>query len=362
MIVVNSRIAQESKSGIPYYITELYGALQKHLSKNDIIFLQTSDQPKLGKIYYDKSSVNRLAPWFFDLIGVTRLINRNKLLPKVFHGPAHILPLVKISGITYIVTVHDLAFVKYPQFYNFAFNVYYRLMFRYSLKNADVIVAVSNSTRNDLIKYSPDITQKIKVVYNGVNSYYFTHKASKRAIIPEPYFFTITTHPIRKNTIGALRAYSVSRLKDDYKFVIAGIMSQDHRNMLMNEVNALSLRDNVILFGYATEKDLQNLYTHAVSFIYISFYEGFGFPILEAMLCGCPVITSNISSMPELMPDPKWLVDPYNLEDVRAGIEKITVLDAESRAQLTKKNYKFAKNFTWAKSAQDMHKIFMEKT
>ena len=113
-----------------------------------------------------------------------------------------------------------------------------------------------------------------------------------------------------------------------------------------------------MLFGYADDHQLINLYRNAEFLIYPSFYEGFGLPVVEAMACGCPVIASNASSLPEIMPDDEWLVDPYNPADMADKMQRMLALSPDRRHEIVEKNQKHARNFTWEKTASRMIEIF----
>jgi glycosyltransferase involved in cell wall biosynthesis len=120
----------------------------------------------------------------------------------------------------------------------------------------------------------------------------------------------------------------------------------------------LGIRQKTRLFGYADDDQLINLYRNAEFFIYPSFYEGFGLPLVEAMACGCPVIASNASSLPEIMPDNEWLVDPYNPTEMAGRMQRLLALPPEKRREIVGKNQKQARNFTWDKTASRMIEIF----
>ena len=137
-------------------------------------------------------------------------------------------------------------------------------------------------------------------------------------------------------------------------------MAQDQRNELTRQVRELGLESQVKFFGYATEEQLYSLYAFAEFFIYPSFYEGFGIPVLEAMACHCPVITSNTSSLTELTPDPKWLVEPGSVTSIASKMRQLVRLPIHERKRLVDQNYHFAKQFTWERTAQRTRESFIQ--
>jgi glycosyltransferase involved in cell wall biosynthesis len=179
-------------------------------------------------------------------------------------------------------------------------------------------------------------------------------------LIREEYFFSLTTHPRRKNIHSVLTVLARSTTLQNLKYVIAGLMPDAYLQELKREINDLRLNDKVILFGYATEAQLKNLYQHAAFFVYPSFYEGFGFPILESMACGTPVIASGTSSMSEIMPQAEWRINPHDLDDLQNKMEKMLDVSGSHREELIKQNLEFSKNFTWNKTALQYLNLYKE--
>jgi len=358
-IGINSRIFQNSESGIPYFIKHLYMKLAEIDKKNKYIFFQTSDEKKLGETKLIKIPSNRISNVIFDGILVDRLIRREKI--DLFHGPSHILPGIKRKKTKYIVTIHDLSFLVFPEQNSKIFNNYLRLAIGHSLKNADAIVADSLSTKEDIGRFYSIDKSRIRVIPLGVSDYFLSKEdISTQSMIKGKYFFSLTTHPKRKNIYKVLAALSKSKKLKNLKFVIAGLISNEYLLELKNEINNLKLQDNVILFGYSTEAELKNLYHHAAFFVYPSFYEGFGFPILESMACGAPVIASATSSMIEIMPQKEWLINPQSIDDIQEKMEKILEISENERKILIEKNLEFAREFTWHKTAIEYLKLYEE--
>ncbi|OGK20798.1 hypothetical protein A3C98_02660 [Candidatus Roizmanbacteria bacterium RIFCSPHIGHO2_02_FULL_37_15] len=341
-IGVNARVLQNVKTGIPYFVKQLYSELVKIDKENQYIFFQPKKNSLLHSFLFDNFSIN----WKIE-----------KSRVDIFHGPANLLPIFKRSGIKYIVTVHDLSFLIYPSYQSAIFNLYYKYFVGRSLKNADIVVADSNNTKKDIINYYHIPADKIKVIYLGVSGIFFKTEIKNR-LIKDKYFLTLTTHPQRKNTLAILEAVKINNKLLNYKLVIAGLIEEGKKDLLKERIHNLKLTNNIILWGYAKQKDLINLYQHAEFFIYPSFYEGFGLPVLEAMASKCPVITSDNSSLVEITRDKTWLVNPRSPTEISVKMLNLLNLSASKRIELINKNYIFSKKFTWRNTARQYLKNF----
>lgn len=353
-IGINSRMYQNAKTGIPYYIEKLYTICQKLDKENEYIFFQTNKKRVLGKTLIKSLNNSPLQAFLFDNFFIMSLIRNSQV--SVFHGPSGILPIIKKRNIKYIVTIHDLSFLVFPQNQSKIFNIYYKVFMGHSLRKADIIVADSNNTKKDIIKFYKIPESKISVVYLGVNN--ITKQNNSNRIIKNKYFFTLSTHPKRKNIYRIIDIIFDNPEFMEYSFVIAGLIPPDQQKELIAIIKEKKLTKNIIIFGYASEEELMNLYTHAEFFIYPSYYEGFGFPVLEAMISKCPVIASNTSSIPEIVPDEKWLFNPYDSSDIANKMKVILDLSPSEKKQLIEKNYMFANKFTWERTASEMMELF----
>lgn len=355
IIGVNSRIYLRYKTGISYYIFNLYSKLLQIDQKNQYIFFQTSTGEKIGETKLINLPKNNLNDALFDSFLVNKLIKKEKI--DLFHGPANVLPFHKVKGVRYLVTIHDLAFLKFPEHYPLSFRLYYQFHLKRTLNNADLIITDSFNTRNDIREYFRISEKKIKVVHLGVGESFFK-ETKKRRLIKEKYFFSVSTHQKRKNILSILETMRKSEELQQYKYVISGLIPPDQREALNKKIDDLKLNEKVKIIGFVPEEQLINLYQNAEFFIYPSLYEGFGLPVLEAMACRCPVITSNNSSLVEITPEKKWLVDPHSLEDISDKMERMICLSSKERTGLIQRNFVFSQKFTWEKTAKKMITIF----
>jgi len=350
-IGVNSRYILERGTGVPNYVAYLFRKCLQIDSANEYVFFQTGDAKTLGKTLVAPTSPGIVGAAQFDCFRVQRLICQSKV--DVYHAPAHILPVRRLPGVKYVVTFHDLATRVLPQQYGWKHKLYYRLQIPRSLKLADAIIADSHNTKRDIIKFYGTPESKIYVVHLGVGDQFIDGAAQAGArLIPEQYFFSITTHPKRKNVLGALRAFATFADKTSLKYVIAGLIDNTQRQEVVDLAASLGLSNRVQLFGYADDRQLINLYHHAEFLIYPSFYEGFGFPVVEAMACGTPVITSKTSSLTELMLTDEWLVNPADINDIASKMQRMIALAPTKRSELIERNAQHARTFTWEKTAR----------
>jgi glycosyltransferase involved in cell wall biosynthesis len=357
-IAVNSRLYQRQNAGIPYYIKSLYQTLMAMYPDYKFVFFQTDDAKTLGDTKTVKPNSPGKSKLLFDLIWAHLLLQREKDV-SVFHGAAGIIPLIKKPGVRYVITIHDLAFELFPQNNGWLFYWYYHFSMKSSARRADAIIAVSENTKLDIIRLYKVKPDKIRVIYSGNNT--FLKPQQPERIIRGKYFFSLTTHPKRKNIVSVVKAMAKSRENwANVIYVIAGIMRDEDRRDLEKIISEMGLIQKVQIFGYATEEQLANLYQYAEFFIYPSFYEGFGQPILEAMSCRCPVIASNTSSMKELMPEKEWLLDPKNIESIIQKMSQLMNLSKPRRMALIENNYIFAKAFSWERSAHHTNAAFRE--
>ena len=354
-IAVNSRMYERTETGVPYYIRDLYTELQKKDTENNYIFLQLDSQKTLGTTRTFSKFKNKLSNFLFDYIFSGTLARSEQV--DIFHGPAHSLPFFKSKKIKYIVTIHDLVFLNIPKLYNPIFRLYHFWALRRNIKSADHIIAVSEYTKNDIIKFFKISESKISVIYSGVHNSFITAQQQHK-IISEPYFLSVVTNNKRKNIESGIKALAHTHHLKNYTYIIVGPLTLEHERSLIKLAQDLGVSSQIKIFGYATEHELISLYQHASFLLYPSFWEGFGFPVLEAMILNCPVITSHNSSLPEIMPDKRWLIDPYSVESISKTINALLALEPHEKDELLRKNRSFALHFTWDKTAEKMMKVW----
>ncbi len=265
--------------------------------------------------------------------------------PDVTFVPAHTLPLL-FPGRA-LVTVHDLGFKYFPEAHPAASRRYLDVTTRYSAARAALILADSRATADDLTRFYGTPARKIEVVYPGVTAPPI-HTGDIRAkyALPERYFLFIGTLQPRKNIARIAAAYAAYRATTPHP---AGLVLAGGRGWLYDE-KWLTGIEGVYLPGYIDEADKGALYAGAVALVFPTLYEGFGFPVLEAMHCGTPVIASTTSSLPELVGEAGLLVNPEDTPALTAALHQMAN-DAGLRDDLRGRGYAQAAKFTWEAAA-----------
>jgi glycosyltransferase involved in cell wall biosynthesis len=281
-------------------------------------------------------------------------------LPAVYHATEHLLPRLATPT---VLTVHDLIFERYPEHHTWRNRTFLRVGMRLFTQAATAIIAVSEHTRRDLMALYDLPAAKIHVVYEGVDPAFAPASPDEIARVharysPErPYLLMVGTLEPRKNHAAALRA--LARLKAwglPHRLVIAGGSGWLFAP-IRQQVAALGLDDDVTFAGYVPAGDLSPLYAGAACVLAPSLYEGFGFPVLEAMACGAPVVGSDISSLPEVAGDAALLVAPQDDAALAAAIH-LVLTQPGLAAQLREKGLRRAARFRWATCAAETLEIY----
>ncbi len=290
--------------------------------------------------------------------------------PQVFWLPnLHFYQLS--SKVKKVLTIHDLSFIHFPQFFSRKKRLWYlasmKNLLKKQLRDFDQIIAVSEHTKSDLLRLCPKVQQKITVIQSGINEVFFTSThltdiqvTLQQYRLPENFLLTVGTIEPRKNYLLLLKAYEQIINQDPdfaYDLVIVGT-----RGWLWQPVfdywRKMRGKQRIHFVGFVPNNQLKNLYRQAKCFLYPSLYEGFGFPPLEAMALGVPCLVSSASSLPEVVGEAALLLDPWVVEEWVEGI--LAVVDNQ---ELCKKysivGKSRAQNFTWDKTAQEMNNLFL---
>ncbi len=277
---------------------------------------------------------------------------QRKPRPDVLFVPAHVLPLW--HPLPSVVTVHDLGYRYFPAAHPLAPWLYLDWAMRFSARAATRVLADSLATRRDLIRFYKIPPDKVIVAYPGRDeSLHRVDPAPVRAKyrLPENYLLHVGTLQPRKNLIRLIEACHVSRAMCHVPFnlVLVGKPGWLSAPIL---AKAREHADTVRFLEYVPDDDLGGLYSGAAAFVFPSLYEGFGFPVLEAMACGTPVICSNTSSLPELAGEAALFVDPLDTSALASAILRV-LSEPGLRAALVERGYQQIQKFSWAKAAQE---------
>lgn len=282
----------------------------------------------------------------------------------IYHATDFVLPPTLPHTRT-LLTVHDLSFVRVPEAASPALKAYLDQVVPRSVRRADHILADSQATKDDLVELYRTPHEKITVLLSGVDTHFqpvldslaLLTTRSRYHIGTAPYIFSIGTVQPRKNYSRLIQALAHLRAEGyDLHLVIAG-----GRGWLEDPIYATirdtGLDDYVHFIGFADEADLPALYTGAACVAFPSLYEGFGLPVLEAMACGVPVVTSNISSLPEVAGDAALMVNPYDTDELADALRRV-LDDSSHRQALIAKGHARARQFTWEASAHHLRTIY----
>ena len=250
---------------------------------------------------------------------------------QIYHGLSNELPFSNKGKTKTVVTIHDLIFEVLPETYKWADRKIYRQKVVNSCQYADQIVAISERTKSDICYYYDIKPEKIKVIYQAVNHRYYQENQQKDiplglethqlASLPSSYILSVGTFQTRKNQISILKAWRSLPKAHQIPIVLVG-RGAAHEKLLHEYATAYQIP--LYCFNNITEtSELRAIYQKASVFVFPSYYEGFGLPIVEALLSGVPVVCSDTSAMPEAAGDAAILIDPFDADAIAAGISKV---------------------------------------
>ena len=277
----------------------------------------------------------------------------------IFHGLSNELPNgIGKSGIPSVVTIHDLVFMRYPEFYQTIDRKIYFKKARYACKVADRIIAISRQTRQDIETFFQIPSGKIEVLYQPISPVFF-EKHEPAAVIdkyklPGKYIISVGTLERRKNQLALLKAMKLSGINVPVVFVGKVTSYAAEMKKYLQEYH---LENQVYFLENIPEKELACLYRGALLSVYISVFEGFGLPVIESMACGCPVITSTVSVLPETAGEAAILCNPASSVDIG---EKVQMLldDEPMRETLINKGYQRAEQFHPENYAKKLYALY----
>jgi glycosyltransferase involved in cell wall biosynthesis len=283
----------------------------------------------------------------------------------LLHSLAFVRPLVAHCPV--VITIYDLSFVRMPERFPRFQRFYLQTMTRYSARRAARLLVISQSTKDDVVRFCGVSPDKIVVTYCGVDEQFAPRSRHEveafRAAkgLPSRFILYLGTLEPRKNVPQIVKAYSQLRSHDlsrNYKLVIAGAKGWGYDEVFA-AVEQHDLKDDVIFAGYVPAEELPLWYNAAELFVYPSLFEGFGLPVLEAMACGTPAITSNVSSLPEVAGDAALTITPTDTRALSAAMTQV-LCDAALRAQLRERGLRQAAQFSWQRTAQQTAQVYAD--
>ena len=288
---------------------------------------------------------------------IDRLIGR----PDAVVGPDFVT--WKSSGAE-LPVIHDLTYVRYPRFVSPRSLMYMRSMVPRGVKRARAVITVSEAMRSEISKHYGIDPARIAVVPNGYDpdAVQQAGETELPATVPQEFLLFVGTKEPRKNLLGVLEAYEFasSKAKDRLPpLVVAG--GRGWRDATINEALDRAVKGSVITTGYVDDRVLFSLYHHARALIFPTFYEGFGLTVLEAMACGCPVVTSRADAVTEVAGDAALYVDPNDPADIARAIGRM-LHDDDLRSSLRERGRERARPFTWSAAGDALKQAILSAT
>lgn len=366
-------LVEGRRTGVEEYTINLLENLFAMDKKNKyVLFLSSFRRPDIDlqnfkdhknvsvRIFRCPNKLLNFLFWYFNFPKIDRMLGGVDMLffPNIIFGAWS-------KDAKAVLTMHDLSFERYPETFSWKRRLWHVFINPGKLcRQADKIITVSQSSKNDIVDLYRVSEGKIGVIPSAVSEKFFVMDRNNSRLIEVkekyglPYKFILylgTVEP-RKNIVGIIRAYNQLRKishpeLEKYKLVIAGASGWKQKK-IFNEIKKSPYRQDIILAGYICDEDKPALYNLASLFVYPSFFEGFGFPPLEAMNCGVPVIVSNISSLPEVVGGAGIMVDPDKPDEIFQAMREI-LLNRDLQEKLRKNGLEQAKKFNWKKTARE---------
>ncbi len=362
-----SRAFSTNRTGTENYSFQLLKALSKIDSNNQyIIYLRPASQVDRAEWpqNFKFKILNFKRLWTQLGLGLQTSIDPLDVL----FVPAHTLPIIRKPSLKTVMTVHDLGAEYLPSMHQLKQRLYLNWMTHHQLKSATKLIAVSESTKNDLISTINLPSKNIQVIYEATNlkQNISINLDTKRDILNKfdikdrEYFIFIGTIQPRKNLERVIKAFKafLDISGSNTKLVLAGSKGWLSEDIYLLP-KSLSIEKNIIFTGRVSEQELEVLLSSGLALVYPSLFEGFGLPILEAFARNLPVITSNSSSMPEVAGNAAILVDPEKTEQILEAMLKISS-DDKLRQELIKKGQTQLEKFSWQKCAKETLELFKQ--
>ena len=367
-IGIDAKRAFKNFSGLGNYSRSLIEGVSKFYPKNNY-YLYTPEYNNEGEwLNFSKADnthiikptgiYKSLPSSFWRSYGIANNVKRDNI--DLFHGLSGELPVNKLSVPT-VVTLHDVICVRYPQFFKPLDRKIYTKKFTQACKDADKIIAISKQTADDIIHYLNADPSKIEIVLQGCDKAFHTQPTTEEIAaakvkynLPDKFIINVGTIETRKNLVTVIKA--LKEIPKEVQLIALG-----RATPYMNEVNAaikeMGVEERVRVIHNATFRDFPAIYKQALALTYVSVFEGFGIPVLEGITVGTPVITSNISSMPEAGGDSALYVDPNNQHQIAAHINTL-INNPAAAAEIIEKGYKYAAKFSEQKVTDNIYNVY----
>jgi glycosyltransferase involved in cell wall biosynthesis len=369
-IAVNTRLLLKNRlEGIGWFTFETMKRITQQHPEHQFFFLFDRDwdpefifSSNITPVALKPQSRHPILWYIWFEISVSRFIGRNKI--DLFVSPDGHIPLK--SKIPQLGVIHDINYVHYPKTIPPFARLYYNYFFPRFAQKSDRLATVSEFSKGDICQNYQIEPEKIDVVYNGVNSFYAPLPSS---VISDtrleltngsPYFIFVGAFNPRKNISRLLQAFDLFKKKtqSETKLVVVGEKMYG-TSQILKILKSLEFQDDVVFTGRLQVERLNKVIGSAIAMTYVSYYEGFGIPLLEAMRCDIPIVASNCTSLPEVAGDAAIYVDPFSIESIAEGMSRIDS-DESLRSQLISNARVQREKFSWDKSAKSLYNSMLK--
>jgi glycosyltransferase involved in cell wall biosynthesis len=372
-IVINTTPLLSPRTGLGYYTYHITKNLQAIDRVNEYTFFHGIYSKKLIYPSQKQKTIFIIKEFFKKVPFINELAREwNGLLAKIaktsfdlYFEPSYI-PL-EIPARFFVIAILDFSIQRFPQWHPKERVTYFKRHFWNRIQKADKIICISDFVRREAIDSFGFPKDKLITIYLGIDNNLFKRYQSinlkflnKRYNLPQKFILFVGSVEPRKNLKKLLESYRdlSESIRREFKLVLVGFRGWENKE-IMETIHRM--RGNIYYLGYLPEEDLAKIYNLASLFVYPSFYEGFGLPPLEAMACGCPVIVSNVASLPEVCGDAAYYVDPNDVPSIAEGITKV-LSDENLRFSLIQKGLRRSAHFDWRTSAMKHLRLFEELT
>ncbi|MDC0253636.1 glycosyltransferase family 4 protein [Bacteriovoracales bacterium] len=331
------------------------------------ITLSWAESLKRTEIIFPENYLSKKCSSLWRSLFLSSVLKKNEL--DIYHGLSHELPPgIKNKVRASVVTIHDLIFLRFPQFFPWVDRQVYLKKYKASCRRADLVVAICENTKSDLINLLGVPSEKIRVAYQSCHTLFEKiysqvdlYKGLDRLNLPKNYFLQIGAIEENKNLLLSLRAFGKiqKEFPDLFFVVVGGNGNKDYKDKVNREIKNLNITNKVIFKSFIQNSDLPFLYQGAKSLIFPSFYEGFGIPIIESMVSGTPVITSKGGCFRESGGPHNLYIDPHSEDDLASAMLSL-LTNEKLRLNITKKNSDFVKKFHWKNTSKVIRGIYQE--
>jgi glycosyltransferase involved in cell wall biosynthesis len=374
----DAKRAYHNQTGLGHYSRTLIHSLAEYYPAHEYFLFN----PKPSSLFsFNEKNVHEVGPSSF----VHKLFSsawRSSWIKKdlqkhkidLYHGLSHEIPVgIQQTKIKSVVTIHDLIHERHPEQYNKLDVQIYNRKFRYACKYADHVIAISEQTKRDIIEFYKTPEEKITVCYQSCNPAFSQtitedEKARVKKLyqLPEEFFLYVGSIIERKNLLNVCKAVNLIKHELNIPLVVIG-NGKEYKQQVKTFIVENNLQNQIIFLSesesakssqsFQSASDFPAIYQSAIAMIYPSFFEGFGIPVLEALCSGLPVVTSNVSCLPEAGGDAAYYVNPSSPEEIAAGMKKI-FSDNSFAESMKQKGLQHAQNFTQQKCAGAVMNVY----